>query len=310
MDARGKLAWRGLWCYNPVMLKLYHFSPEPHELTLEDMSSLDAVSRQLPQGLYSTFRTYAGRTKVLGLEMHLHRLYDPLPTLGIRAMVSPPELRAALRETLRDFDAEEARARVTVSTGSTTGSTAEHAGEVFLALEPLKAPDACASATGTGETVYQRGVRVVLSPVERKTPRLKTTSFIGDSDQARKSIQKSGAYEALMTQKGKILEGLTSNFYAVKNGVIITAREGILLGVTRRYVLRLARSNGIGIEYRPPRVEELPTWDEAFITSSGRGVVPVTEIDGQPVGTGQVGEIARLLRRVYGEYVVKKAERI
>ncbi len=275
-------------------MKLYLLSPEPHELTLEDMSSLDAVSRQLPQGLYSTFRTYAGRTKVLGLEMHLHRLYDPLPTLGIRAVVSPPELRAALRERLRDFDAEEARARVTVS-------TTEHAGEVFIALEPLKAPD---------ETVYQRGARVVLSPVERKTPRLKTTSFIGDSDQARKSIQKSGAYEALMTRKGKILEGLTSNFYAVKNGVIFTAREGILLGVTRRYVLRLARSNGIGIEYRPPRVEELLTWDEAFITSSGRGVVPVTEIDGQPVGTGQVGEVARLLRRVYDAYVVKKAERI
>lgn len=276
------------------MLAVYALTPALCMLDLPNASSLDAVSRQLPQGLYSTFRTYARRTRVLGLEMHLHRLYDPLSALAVKTEVSPPELRAALRETLRDFDAEEARARVTVS-------TTEHAGEVFIALEPLKAPD---------ETVYQRGVRVVLSPFERKTPRLKTTSFIGASDEARQSIQKSGAYEALMTRKGKILEGLTSNFYAVKNGLIITAREGILLGVTRRYVLRLARSNGIGIEYRPPRVEELPTWDEAFITSSGRGVVPVTEIDGQPVGTGQVGEIARLLRQVYDEYVVKKAERI
>ncbi|MCS6994358.1 MAG: aminotransferase class IV [Anaerolineales bacterium] len=276
------------------MLTVYTLTPDLHALGLPDVSSLDAVSRQLPQGLYSTFRTYAGRTKVLGLEMHLHRLYDPLPALGIRAQVSPSELRAALREGLRDFPAQEARVRVTVS-------TTEGAGMVFMALEPLKAPD---------ETVYQRGVRVILSPVERKTPRLKTTSFIGESDSARQMLLQSGAYEALMTRNGRILEGLTSNFYAVKNGVIITAREGILLGVTRRYVLRLARSNGIGIEYRPPRVEELPTWDEAFITSSGRGVVPVTEVAGQPVGTGQVGEIARLLRRVYDEYVVKKAERI
>ncbi|MCX7755703.1 MAG: aminotransferase class IV [Anaerolineales bacterium] len=276
------------------MLTVYALTPDLHALGLPDVSSLDAVSRQLPQGLYSTFRTYAGRTKVLGLEMHLHRLYDPLPALGIRAQVSPSELRAALREGLRDFPAQEARVRVTVS-------TTEGAGMVFMALEPLKAPD---------ETVYQRGVRVILSPVERKTPRLKTTSFIGESDSARQMLLQSGAYEALMMRNGRILEGLTSNFYAVKNGVIITAREGILLGVTRRYVLRLARSNGIGIEYRPPRVEELPTWDEAFITSSGRGVVPVTEVAGQPVGTGQVGEIARLLRRVYDEYVVKKAERI
>lgn len=273
-------------------MKLYALTPEPQELTLEDLSSLDAISRQLPQGLYSTFRTYSGRTKVLGLEMHLRRLYDPLPALGVKATSSPPELRAALRETLRAFDAEEARARITVS-------TTEHAGDVFLGLEPLKTPD---------ETACQRGARVVLSPVERKTPRLKTTSFIGESGEARKSLLKSGAHEALMVRRGRILEGLTSNFYAVKNGMIITAREGILLGVTRRCVLRLARSNGVGIAYRPPRVEELPSLDEAFITSSGRGVAPVTEIDGQPVGSGQVGEITRLLRRVYDEYVTRKAE--
>jgi branched-subunit amino acid aminotransferase/4-amino-4-deoxychorismate lyase len=54
----------------------------------------------------------------------------------------------------------------------------------------------------------------------------------------------------------------------------------------------------------------VPGLDEAFITSSGRGVVPVTEIDGQPMGTGQVGEIAKLLRRAYDEYVLRKAERI
>lgn len=275
-------------------MKLYILRPEPQELTLEEMSSLDAVSRQLPQGLYSTFRTYAGRTKVLGLERHLERLYAPLPALGVRAAVSPSELRSALRDTLRNFGAEEARVRVTLS-------TTERAGEVFLALEPLKAPE---------ETVYQRGVRVVLSPIKRKTPRLKTTSFIGESLETRKSIIKNGIYEALMVRQGKILEGLTSNFYAVKHGVIVTARQGILLGVTRRYVLRLARSHGVGVEYRPPRVDELPELDEAFLTSSGRGVVPVTEIDGLPVGTGQVGQVARLLRRVYDEYVVQKAERI
>ena len=126
-------------------MKLYVLSPEPQELTLDEMSSLDAVSRQLSQGRYSTFRTYAGRTKVLGLEMHLGRLYDPLSGLAVKATVSPPGLRAALRETLRDFAAEEARVRITLS-------ITEHAGEVFLALEPLKAPD---------ETVYQRGVREI-----------------------------------------------------------------------------------------------------------------------------------------------------
>ncbi len=276
------------------MLKIYALSAHTDELTLPNQSSLDAVSLQLPQGLYSTFRTYAGKTRVLGLEMHLHRLYDPLTALSVTASVSPADLRSALREVLSVFGADEARVRISLS-------TTESRGQVFVALEPLKAPD---------ETVYQRGVRVVLSPVERKTPRLKTTSFIGNSDEARKSIQERGVYEALMVRNGRILEGLTSNFYAVKNGTLLTARDGILLGVTRRYVLRLARSHGMGIAYQPLRVEQLPEIDEAFITSSGRGVVPVTEIEGQPVKAGLVGEIARTLRRAYDEYVVRKAERI
>jgi branched-subunit amino acid aminotransferase/4-amino-4-deoxychorismate lyase len=139
---------------------------------------------------------------------------------------------------------------------------------------------------------------------------LKTTFFIGKSDGERRSILKSGIFEALMVHRDRILEGLTSNFYAVSAGKIITARDEILLGVTRRTVLRLARANGIGIEYRPLRVDELPLIDEAFITSSSRGVVPVVEIEGQPVGAGQVGEVARLLRRAYDEYVLRAAENI
>jgi branched-chain amino acid aminotransferase len=276
------------------MIKLFTLSPDAQETRLPDMSSLDAISRQLPQGLFSTFRTFAGCEKVLDLELHLRRLYDPLGALAVNPDVSALELRTALRELLKDFAPGEARVRISLS-------TAESPGRVFVMLEPLKLLD---------ETVYQRGVRVVLSHAERQNPRLKTTSFIGKSDGERKSILKSGIFEALMVHRDRILEGLTSNFYAVRAGKIITARDGILLGVTRRTVLRLARANGIGIEYRPLRVDELPLIDEAFITSSSRGVVPVVEIEGHPVGAGQMGEVARLLRRAYDVYVLRAADRI
>lgn len=274
------------------MLKLYALSPAPLELQLADLSSLDVVSHQLPQGLYSTFRTYAGKTKVLGLELHLARLYAPLAALSVSPAVSPLQLRAALRETLADFGAGEARVRITLA-------TTEQAGAVFLALEPLHAPQ---------EALYQRGVRVGLSLVERKTPRLKTTSFIGSSSGARALLQESGLYEALMVRNGRILEGLTSNFYAVRGATLITARAGILLGVTRRYVLRLARAQGLEIDFRPLRLEELTTIDEAFITSSGRGVLPVTEIEARPVGNGQVGQVARSLRAAYEAEVFRRAD--
>jgi branched-chain amino acid aminotransferase len=276
------------------MLKLYALTPELHEISLPGMSSLDAVSRQLPDGLYSTFRTYAGRERVLDLEHHLRRLYDPLAALGVEPGLSAPELRAALRLLLKDFAPGEARVRISLSMAGSPG-------QVFVMLEPLKLLD---------ETVYQRGVRVVTSRAKRQSPRLKTTAFIGQSEQERESILREGIFEGLMVRNGRLLEGLTSNFCAVKAGKILTARQGILLGVTRRVVLRVARSNGFSLEYRPLRVEELPEIDEAFITSSSRGVVPIVEIDRQPVGLGQVGSVARALRLGYDAYVLKKAEKI
>lgn len=276
------------------MSQLYVLTPAPQVLSLPDLTSLDAISRQLPAGLYSTFRTFDGGRRVLDLEHHLRRLYDPLAALAVTPEVSVPEVRSALRQVLKDFAPGEARVRVSLS-------TSEAPGRVFLALEPLIPP---------AETVYQRGVQTVLSPVKRATPRLKTTAFIGASDQARQSIQKSGVYEALMVRNGRILEGLTSNFYAVKAGTLVTAREGILLGITRRAVLRVARVAGLNFDYRALQVAELPEIDEAFITSSGRGVVPVVEIDGQPVGNGQVGPVARQLREAYDAYVVRQAEEI
>ncbi len=112
----------------PAML--HALRTDPRTARTDPAGLLFAGCRFAPAaaGLYSTFRTYGGRTKVLGLEMHLHRLYDPLPALGIRPAASPAELRAALRQVLAAFPAEEARVRVTVS-------TTEEAGTFFLALE-------------------------------------------------------------------------------------------------------------------------------------------------------------------------------
>jgi branched-chain amino acid aminotransferase len=269
-------------------------------LTLPDMSSFDALSRQLPQGLYSTFRTYADKTKVLGLQAHLDRLYNPTHSRGVPMgrpyvpLVTAAELRHHLRVLLSRFGPGEARVRISLA-------TVESPGQVFLMLEPLKLP---------AETAYQRGVRVVLSHAERVAPRLKSTVFIENSARERQFVAENDAFEGLIVRNGKILEGLTSNFFVIRQGKVITAEKDILLGVTRHTVLRLARANGLELELRSPRVDELPTVEEAFISSSSRGIVPVVQIDGQPVGTGQVGEGSTALRRAYESYVATHAERI
>lgn len=270
-------------------LRLFCLSPfGAEEVSLPDMSSLDAITRQLPSGLYTTFRTYDERRRVLGLRAHLERLYLPAPGLNIRPAVEETELRRLLSSLLAEYTGE-ARVRL-VLTGN---------GSLYAAIEPLiPLPPA----------VYEQGVRAVTVRLQRRSPRLKSTAFIESSQAQRRLLAESGAFEALMVRRGYILEGLTSNFFYVQAGMLGTARRGILLGVTRRTVLRLARRLGLKVAYHPLHLSRLADIDEAFITSSSRGVVPLVAIDEMTIGDGWVGEWARSLQAAYQAYVWQRAE--
>jgi branched-subunit amino acid aminotransferase/4-amino-4-deoxychorismate lyase len=111
-------------------------------------------------------------------------------------------------------------------------------------------------------------------------------------------------------KNGQILEGMTSNFFHVRDGVLYTAQRDILLGVTRRTVIRVARGRGVEVRYKPLKLEQLSAVDEAFITSSSRGIVPVIKIDEVKVGQGRVGELTKQLSAAYEAYVIQKAEKI
>jgi branched-chain amino acid aminotransferase len=260
------------------------------EINLPESTSLDAITRQLPQGLYTTFRTYGGGKRVQGLRAHFQRLYQPAVVQQITPSVSVEELRQHLAEILQAYP-DEARVRLIM--------TSE--GQVYLALEPLKLPP---------PEVYSQGVKAVTTGLERQNPRLKSTAFISASEGARAKIARSQTFEALLVRNGFILEGMTSNFFYIKERKLGTARKHILLGVTRRTVLRVARGSGLEIVYRPLKREQVQALDEAFLTSSSRGIVPIVQIDDVTVGEGNPGKVANLLRVQYRAYIESHAERI
>jgi D-alanine transaminase len=108
-----------------------------------------------------------------------------------------------------------------------------------------------------------------------------------------------GADEALMIRDGILTEGGSSNLFMVKNGVLYTPKlsSEILGGTTRELVLELAREAGIPYQETDLGYAQLLEADEVWISSSTRAVVPVLEVDGQPVGAGEKGP---LWRRMYG----------
>lgn len=293
-------------------------------------STLDLITGALPQGFYTTFSTLAQGTRVLGLKAHLERLYHPAKELKLRPAVDESTLRQRVAELVKDNLPHESRVRLIL---------AKDSGEFFFVIQPFVSLSA---------SVYRDGVRVITSTVERSDPRIKGTNFIAKSAEQRKLIGKD-IFEILLTHNNKILEGMTSNFYGIKyvvaspslkrrvakqppiverglprrdehpprtsspqgndeGAIIVTAQKGILLGVTRRAILRIARGQGMSVEYRSPLINE--RLDEAFLTSSSRGVVPIVSIDNTPVGQGRVGKWAKTLSKAYQAYVQERSEKI
>ena len=80
-----------------------------------------------------------------------------------------------------------------------------------------------------------------------------------------------------MDASGAIMEGLSSNFFAVLNGTLYTAGEGVLAGTVREVALAVARREGVPVSLTPPHLEDLPAWEGCFITSTSRLLLPVDE---------------------------------
>lgn len=251
--------------------------------------TLDDITRELPQGFYTTFSTLSNGTKVFGLQAHLHRLYAPAQELGIRPVVDEATLRTRIAKAAKLNLPNESRIRLILTKNN---------GLIYISIQ---------SFDPLPNEIRKNGVKVITAELARISPRMKDTAFISSSAAQRKQLG-ADVFEVLLTKKGKILEGMTSNFYALKGKTLITAQRGILPGVTRRVILRLARELGLLLEYRSPKMSE--KFDESFLTSSSRGVVPIVSIDNEPVGQGRVGQLTRLLSITYDAFVKENAEHI
>lgn len=103
----------------------------------------------------------------------------------------------------------------------------------------------------------------------------------------------------LIDGRGNVSEGPGFNIFAFKDGEVSTPDTSVLLGVTRQTVFDICSKRGIQCHARDVSVEDLTAADEVFITSTAGGVMPVTRIDNQPVGTGVVGRVSKMISAAY-----------
>ncbi len=103
----------------------------------------------------------------------------------------------------------------------------------------------------------------------------------------------------LVDGAGNVVEGPGFNVFCVKDGVLSTPDAGMLEGISRRTVIEMARALKVPLQTRTVPVQEVRAADEVFLSTSGGGVLPVTRVDGQIIGTGKPGAITSKLLQTY-----------
>lgn len=247
-------------------------------------------------GLFETMRAYNG--KIFLLAEHLDRLLVSARLLEL----SLPWTREYIERALNQIIALNGRnlyIRLTVSRGP---------GPIGID------PQLCANPTIVitsreikyNERLYRDGARAIFVKTIRNLagatpPEIKSLNFLNNI-LAKQEAARAGVDEGFMLNNlGQVTEGTVSNIFMVKHGLVFTPslESGILSGVTRSKVIDLAGEHGISIEQKILLKEDFTGADEVFYTNSGTEVVPVTWLDGEPVGSGRPGQLTLKLLNYY-----------
>ena len=159
---------------------------------------------------------------------------------------------------------------------------------------------------------YSKGVNLIIAEIQRNSkeamdPNIKSGNYLNNV-MAYLQAKNAQAYDALMLNaKGQLTEGTTNNIWIVKDSILQTppVSSGLLRGITRETVLAIAKEKGIQCLETTIYPEQLYKADEAFITSSTREIVPVTNVDGKPIADGKPGLMTKKLLTQYREFIQK-----
>jgi len=261
---------------------------EPVDYTADSLQ--EAAAHEPAGGVYTVANTYRGGTQALFINQHFNRMERSAALSEMSLQIDRSRVRHALLQMIAESDFEKnVRFRISVPRDEP---------ETFIiSMEPYK------------EASYKfltKGVRVVTIPDgARDNSGAKTTEWMHERQKIRDSLPE-GIHEGiLLDADGNMMEGTNSNFYAIIDDVIYTAGEGVLPGITQQIIDRIVEPI-MPLETTPVNIAQLEDIDEAFITSSSRGIYAVVEIDGHILSDNKMGARTKTLREAYAGRIRKK----
>ena len=244
-------------------------------------------------GVFDFLRTYNG--KPFHLKDHFARFKNSARLFDLKVPITEKECAAIIWSLMKKNKMEEASVRLVLTGGSSeNGILLSKIPSFFILMEDLyEFPT----------TVFQKGGKLITYEHDRLIPESKNLNYISAVKLQAKKKQ-AGALEILYVSNDYISEASTSNIFMVKNGVLVTTKEGILAGITRKIVLALAKKN-MPVEERPIRLTELLKADECFITATNKKITPIVKIDTAIIGNGRPGEYTKKLLSEFDTLIAK-----
>ena len=249
-------------------------------------------------GVYETMRAYGGT--VFMFEKHMERLGRSASLLRLR-VPDQDFIRDAVARAVQANELSDAYIRITVSRGK---------GPIGLDPDLCHEPTFVVIAERFREYpahYYEEGTRLVLAGTRRNlkdalNPKIKSLNFLNNI-MAKMEAKERGAHEAVMLNaEGFLSEGTVSNIFFFSRGALCTPSldAGILDGITREVVIRIAQREGIRIQEGMFYPEELFSASEVFFTNTTSEIMPVSMVEDVYY---DVGELTVALRKLYGQEV-------
>jgi branched-chain amino acid aminotransferase len=250
-------------------------------------------------GVFEGIRAYNGI--VFKLKEHIDRLYRSAHPIFLKIPLTKAELTEALLETLRKNNLKDAYIRLVVTRGI---------GD--LGLDPRKCPKPTVIIITEPTLVLhspeklEKGISTMITWVRRNsvdaaTHELKSLNYL-NSILGKIEANNSGVDEAICLDKtGFVCEGVGENIFIVRDGKLLTPplSSGALDGITRTFVINLAKKMGIEVIERNISPNELFTADEAFFTGTAAEVAPIHDVNGRVIGAGKQGPVTKRIMQEF-----------
>ncbi len=260
--------------------------------------SLEDRGHQFGDGVYEVVVTYRG--KYFALAEHLERMEKSCRELQLAPVYSRLELVNICELLLNESQLEEAMLYMQWTRGATARTHAFPSGAKALFSATIRKKKILSAE------YLDKGVSVISVPDERWLRcDIKSLNLLGSVLAKQKAVE-AGCFEALLIRDNKfITEGSSSNSFAVKAGIIYTApcSNYILAGVTRVFVIDLAKKLGFEVREEFVSPEFYALADEIFLTGTTTEVMPVIRLDKKAVGNGMVGPVTRKLQKAFLELI-------